>query len=351
MSGPQAPAQARKLKIGMVAPPWFEVPPRAYGGIEGICASLVDGLTARGHSVTLIGVGSNGTNSQSFLRTFSEPPSGRLGEALPELIHAAAANSALAELDLDLVHDHSLAGPLTAGGRALPTIVTTHGPVEGEFGAYYVYLPSNVRFVAISDAQRRLAPGLKWVGRVYNAISVDDYPFQAEKDDIAVFLGRMHPTKGAHLAIKVAREAGLPLILAGKCTEPIEKHYFENEVEPLLGPDIEWAGQLETEPKKEMLAKARCLLFPILWNEPFGIVLCEAMACGTPVVALDGGSVEEIVIDGVTGFICRSESELVNAIKSVGEIDPAKCREQASHFDVDTMVEGYESIYLSETQN
>jgi glycosyltransferase involved in cell wall biosynthesis len=344
-------ARTRKLRIGMVAPPWFEVPPRAYGGIEWMCASLVDGLAARGHDVTLIGAGTPGTNSQTFLRTFSEPPSARLGQALPEVIHAGAAATALAELDLDIVHDHSLAGPLTAGSRQFPTVVTTHGPVEGEFGAYYVYLPPEVRFIAISDAQRRIAPGLNWAGRVYNAVRVDDYPFQTEKDDVAVFLGRIHPTKGVHIAIKAAREAGLPLIIAGKCTEPIEKEYFKREVEPLLGPDIDWVGQIETEPKKEMLAKARCLLFPIQWNEPFGMVMCEAMACGTPVVALDGGSVEEIVIDGVTGFVCATESELVNAIRSVGEIDPAKCREQASHFDVDTMVEGYESIYLSETQN
>jgi glycosyltransferase involved in cell wall biosynthesis len=316
-----------------------------------MCASLVDGLAARGHEVTLVGAGSHHTESQSYLRTFSEPPSGRLGQALPEVVHAAAATSAIAKLDLDLVHDHSLAGPLTAGGRSIPTIVTTHGPVEGEFGAYYAYLHPSVRFIAISDAQRRIAPGLNWAGRIYNAIPIDEYPFRTEKDDIAVFLGRMHPTKGAHIAIKAAREAGLPLILAGKCTEPIERLYFESEVKPLLGPDIEWAGEVETEPKKEMLARARCLLFPIKWNEPFGIVMCEAMACGTPVVALEGGSVPEIVIDGVTGFVCRSESQLVDRIKAAGDIDPAKCREHARQFDVEPMVEGYEAIYLSETQS
>jgi glycosyltransferase involved in cell wall biosynthesis len=335
----------------MVAPPWFEVPPRAYGGIEWMCASLVDGLAARGHEVTLVGAGSRHTESLRFLRTFSEPPSERLGQALPEVVHAAAATSAIAELELDLVHDHSLAGPLAAGGRSIPTIVTAHGPVEGEFGAYYAYLHPNVRFVAISYAQKRIAPGLNWVGCVHNAIPIEDYPFRAEKDNIAVFLGRMHPTKGAHIAIKAAREAGIPLILAGKCTELVERLYFESEVKPLLGSDTEWIGEVETEPKKEILARARCLLFPIKWNEPFGMVMCEAMACGTPVVALDGGSVPEIVVDGVTGFVCQSESELVNAIKASGEIDPTKCREQARLFDVDSMVEGYERIYRSETQS
>jgi glycosyltransferase involved in cell wall biosynthesis len=245
------------------------------------------------------------------------------------------------------VHDHSLAGPLAAGSREAATIVTAHGPVEGEMGYYYGHLDPRVRLVAISDAQRDNAPDLPWVGHVYNAVPVDEYPFSDIKEDVAVFLGRMHPTKAPHIAIRAARAAGLPLILAGKCTEPLELDYFENEVKPLLGPDVEWVGELETEPKKQCLQRARCLVFPIQWNEPFGIVMAEAMACGTPVVALKGGSVSEVVLDGVTGFVCRNESELPDRIKMIDKIDPVGCRKHVQEtFNIEKMVSGYESIYL-----
>src|SRR4051794_40901598 len=157
------------LSIAMVAPPWFEVPPRGYGGIESVVADLVNGLTERGHTVTLVGSGGPGTAAQDFVQVYEVPPSDELGSPMPEGVHAAAVGRLLSDLDVDIVHDHSLAGPLLARGRPVPTIVTAHGPVDGHEGDYFGWLGRSVGVVAISDAQRRINPAINWVGRVHNA--------------------------------------------------------------------------------------------------------------------------------------------------------------------------------------
>jgi glycosyltransferase involved in cell wall biosynthesis len=148
--------------------------------------------------------------------------------------------------------------------------------------------------------------------------------------------------------LRSRRRVRVPLVLAGKCSEPEERRYFEEEIAPRLGDGVEWTGEADTERKKDLLCRARCFVFPIQWEEPFGIVMVEAMACGTPVVALRAGSVPKVVEDGVTGFICDSPEELPAAIERVGEIDARACRERAlEHFGVEAMVSGYESAYLS----
>jgi glycosyltransferase involved in cell wall biosynthesis len=333
------------LRIGMVAPPWFELPPDGYGGIESMVYSLVQGLVARGHDVTLISAGEDRTEARSQ-QTYKEPPSERLGQALPEVVHAAVASRQLDELDLDVVHDHSLAGPLTSSDRPAPTVVTTHGPVEDELRVLYGSFGDGTSLVAISEFQRELAPELPWIATVHNGIPVDEYPMGVDKEDFCLFLGRANPEKAPDLAIKVAREAGRPIVLAAKCTEPEEQKYFDERVRPLLGPDAEWFGEANTEQKKDLLARAHCLVFPIQWNEPFGIVMVEAMACGTPVVALRRGSVPEVVIDGVTGFVRDRVEELAGAVERAGALDPRACRRHAAErFDVPVMVSGYEAAY------
>jgi glycosyltransferase involved in cell wall biosynthesis len=333
------------LRVAMVAPPWFNVPPDAYGGIEEVIFHLTEALTARGHQVTLIGAGADGTPAR-FLRTYREPPSDRLGEPLPELVHAAATERMLAGLDVDVVHDHSLAGPLTAAGRAVPTVATMHGPVDGEMGEYFRQLGDTVSLVAISAAQRALAPDLNWVATVYNAVDVESFPFRESKEDWLLFVGRFNPDKGAHLAIDAARAAGRPIVLAGKVNEPVEEEYFDREIRPRLGDDATYVGELDARRKRDLYQRAACLLFPIRWPEPFGMVMAEAMACGTPVVALRAGSVPEIVDDGRTGVICDSTDELPAAIGRALRLRPADCREHvARHFDVATMATGYERVY------
>jgi glycosyltransferase involved in cell wall biosynthesis len=333
-----------RLRIAMVAPPWFAIPPVGYGGIESMVYLLTEGLVERGHDVTLIGAGPT-TTSARYRATFTRPPSDKVGDAVLEVVHAARVSDLLRELRPHVVHDHSVAGPLLADDRPL-TILTAHGPSDGGFIEYYEVLTRRVRVVAISEAQRNLAPQIRWFATVHNAIPVEQYPFRAEKEDFVLFLGRMSPDKGAHLAIETARKVGRPLLLAGKCSEPTEKEYFHTQIEPALDDRVRWLGEVDDETKKDLLSRAWCLLFPIQWEEPFGLVMAEAMACGTPVVACPRGAAPELVRDGVTGYLRQDVAPLAQAVEECGSIEPKTCREHVrERFDVDVMVSGYEDVY------
>jgi glycosyltransferase involved in cell wall biosynthesis len=337
------------LRIAIVAPPWYSIPPLGYGGIESMVYWLAEGLVERGHDVTVVGAGPSGTSAR-FLPTFLEPPSDRIGQVLPEVIHALHAAELLDQLErerpLDVVHDHCAASALAACRRRAPTVVTAHGPVTGEMAAYYRRLEPGIALVAVADFQRARAPGLPWAGTVHNATPVDAYPFESSKDEFCLFLGRMSPEKAPDLAIEAAKAAGRQIIVAGKCTEPAERAYFDERVRPLLGPDAIWYGEADAVHKAELLSRARCLVFPVRWDEPFGLVMVEAMACGTPVVALRAGSVPEVVADGVTGFVCDDPSELPAAIDRVDVLEPKSCRQRVvDRFDVPQMAEGYELVY------
>jgi glycosyltransferase involved in cell wall biosynthesis len=335
-----------KLRIAIEAPPWFEIPPQAYGGIEWICSYLADGLTERGHEVTVIGAGRPLTAASFVGWSYERPPSERLGESLPEVLHAAVCVRAIGGLDVDVVHTHMLAGPLLAAGRTVPTVATAHGPMTGELGQYFRWLAPYLRLVSISASQRAEAPHLPWVGTVYNGIPVSEYPFRERKEDFLLFLGRMSPEKGVHIAIDAARKADLPIMVAGKCNEAAERDYFAREIAPRLGRGVEWIGPVGSQDKMDLLARARCLVNPIQWSEPFGIVMVEAAACGTPVVAIGNGSVPEVVDDGRTGVVVCDPAELAEAIRWSRQIDPAECRARAERmFDTATMVAGNEQIY------
>jgi glycosyltransferase involved in cell wall biosynthesis len=330
----------------MVAPPYFDVPPTAYGGIETVVADLVDSLVARGHKVTLIGAGNHATRAQRFITTYDIGPADRLGEPMPEIVHAAKVASILDTLDVDVIHDHTMAGPLMARGRLTPTVVTAHGPVHGDPGEYYRALGDTIQLVAISDAQRANAPDLPWSARVHNAIRAETFPFRAEKEEYALFLGRFHPEKAPHLAIDAARSAGLPIVLAGKCSEPIERAYFAREIEPRIGKDVTIFGIADATAKRRLLSRAACMLFPIQWEEPFGLVVIEAMVCGTPVIALRRGAVPELIVDGQTGIIVDDAAELPDGIVRARDIDPVTCRRHVeAGFTVEVMAEGYEAVY------
>ena len=340
------------LRIALVAPPYFDIPPAAYGGVETVLAELANTLVDRGHRVTLIAAGRDGTRAE-FRRLWDEPMTERLGEPFPEVAHAAAAREVILGLvkdeGLDVVHDHTLAGPLLAPyyrTLGLPTVITAHGPVTGDLRGLYRSLGDQIGLVAISARQRELAPELNWIATVHNAVRAEAFPFQAKKDDYALWLGRYHRDKGPDLALEAAHAADIPLILAGKCNEPLEKAYFEQEIKPLLTSADTVFGMADATQKRKLLAGARCLLFPIQWEEPFGMVMIEAMACGTPVVALRGGSVPEVVEDGVTGIICDQPDKLAKALIDVDEISPAACRRRViEHFGVDRLGAGYEASY------
>jgi glycosyltransferase involved in cell wall biosynthesis len=202
-------------------------------------------------------------------------------------------------------------------------------------------------FVAISESQRSMAPeNLRWAGVVYNGIPMDRYPLRQDKDDFLFFLGRADEEKAPHLAILAARQAGRRLVLCATTKNERERAYWASEVEPILGEDVEVRGEVSAEEKVELLGRAAALLFPIQWAEPFGLVMTEAMACGTPVVAWRDGSVPEVVADGVTGFVVGSVEEMAAAVGRVGELDPRVLRARVEErFSAEAMVTGYERAY------
>lgn len=335
----------RPLRIAVIAPPYFSVPPDSYGGVEAVVAGLVDTLVGRGHHVTLVAAGRNGTRAQAFLQTWADPPTHLLGGGVGEVINAARVLAGLRLDGVDLVHDHTLAGPLLAPSRRVPTVVTVHGPLD-ELADVYRPLGHTVQLVAISRAQMSQAPQLSWVGAVPNGIDVDSFPFRARKDDYVLFLGRHHPHKAPHLAIDAAKAAGVRILLAGKCQEKLEKEYYAREIRPRLGEDVVDVGVADAASKRRLLAGAQCLVFPVCWDEPFGLVMTEAMACGTPVVALARGAVPEVVAHGRTGFVVERPEELAQAILRVGELDARTCRAWVGErFSLEAMCHGYERVY------
>jgi glycosyltransferase involved in cell wall biosynthesis len=301
-----------------------------------VCASLVDALVERGNDVTLIAAGRNHTRGR-FVQTVETPP-GEGGDfaSLTEVIHAARAVRALDNLEVDVVHDHSLAGPLTAKAHRAPTVVTAHMPVAGpeSWAEYYAAIGENVSLVALSDAQQHAAPHLRWAAVVPNGIEVDQFPFRQDKDEYVLYLGRISTTKG------------IELVIAGKGTIPSEHRYFEQRILPQLGDRVEWVGEVSGQRKLDLLARARCLVFPIRWQEPFGLVLLEAMACGTPIVALGEGAVPEIVEDGRTGILCQDPAELAAGINAASRLSARECRAHVRHhFSAKRMAERYEAAY------
>jgi glycosyltransferase involved in cell wall biosynthesis len=337
------------LRLVVIAPPHYEIPPAFYGGAERICYLLVEGLIDRGHDVTLVATGPNHTRAR-FIRTLEQPcGEGTDADILNATIHVARALAALDQIPADVVHDHTLIGPLTGRYRAAPTVVTAHLPVAGPESQrdYLEVIGGWCSLVALTDAQRRHAPHLNWAGTVHNGISLQQHPFRAQKDDYVLYMGRVSRTKGIHTAIDAARAAGMRLVIAGKGTIVPEMTYFETEISPRLGGGVEWVGEVGGDQKHDLLARAQCLLFPVQWEEPFGLVLLEAMACGTPVVALRAGSVPEVVADGVSGFVCDEAAELPEAIGKAAALDPRACRDHvARHFTAERMVAGYEALYM-----
>jgi glycosyltransferase involved in cell wall biosynthesis len=339
------PGAPEPLSIALVAPPFYEVPPAGYGGIEAVVAQLADGLVRRGHRVTLLAAAGSQTDAR-LVPTFDEPQWPRLGRPEPELLHAARVAELLAELQPDVVHDHSAIGPAFARDRSVPTVITSHGPATGAWGEYLAAAGDSMYLVAISQSQVDLTPELPWRAVVHNSLDAAAVPWRAEKDDFVVWLGRFSPDKAAHLAIDVAQQAGRRILLVGKCTEPDEQEYFDAEVQPRLGREAEYLGEMEAEEKYELLGRAAALVFPLQWEEPFGMVLVEAMACGTPVLSLARGAVPEVVVDGVTGYVRREADELVECLGLLDRIDPRACRKHVEQsFSPETMVSGYERVY------
>jgi glycosyltransferase involved in cell wall biosynthesis len=337
------------MRIAQIAPPWFPVPPPGYGGVELVVAQLADHLVERGHDVTLFANPDSRTAAQLVTSVLDAPDPALLGNEWLDAHHAIAAYQQIRDSCFDVVHDHSgVVGP--ALGALLdgspPVVHTLHGPWDEMTRLFYSAVASQLHLVAISETQRRANPHVRYAGVVHNGIALDRYPFREEKDDFLVYIGRANPDKGPTLAIEVARRVGLPLAMIVKKSEPFERSYWDEIVAPQLHDEVEVFENVSHERKVDLLGRARAMVFPIQWPEPFGLVMVEAMACGTPVVACGVGAAVELVEDGVTGYLRNSVADLVQAVGHVEDCAPAACRARvAEHFSAEVMVRRYEAIF------
>lgn len=335
------------MRIAIIAPPWVPVPPPAYGGTETVLDSLARGLQVAGHDVLLFATGDSTCEvPRSWVRACA---AGTVDTgSATELHHVVNGYERVLAWGPDLIHDHTLAGPVYARRFEIPVVTTNHGPFDGELGDYYRAISADVPIIAISRQHAARAIDTRVAAVIHHGVDVDAFPFGDGDGGYALFLGRMCPDKGVHKAASIARAAGFPLRIAAKMREPAEERYFESQVAPLLGDGIEYLGEVGSAEKLDLLAHAECLLNPVTWPEPFGMVMVEALACGTPVVALRSGSVTELIEHGITGFVHDTDDALIEALPRVDGLDRARCREEAANrFSTARMVADHLALYRS----
>jgi glycosyltransferase involved in cell wall biosynthesis len=334
------------VRIAQLAPVTESVPPQRYGGTERVVAVLTDALVRRGHEVTLFASG----DSQTSARLVPVVPQATRLAGIPDarpadlLALAGAYDRAAA---FDVIHSHLDYPTLPFAQQSrTPTVVTCHGRLDLLHIHPLFETLRAAHLVSISDNQRRLLPHWHWARTVYNGIDLDNYTFHPRHGDYLAFLGRITPEKGIEDAVEVARLAGVPLKVAAK-VDPTDEAYYQAVARPLFERQgVEYLGEITEREKDSFLGQALALLFPIRWPEPFGLVMVEALATGTPVIAGRFGSVPEIVEDGVTGFIGDSLEEMALAVRRLGELDRAACRRRVEQrFSAEQMAAGYERIY------
>jgi glycosyltransferase involved in cell wall biosynthesis len=338
---------ARALRLAIVAPLYESVPPRLYGGTERVVSWLTEELVRLGQDVTLFAAG----DSRTAARLHAVAPRGlRLARECrdPAAWHVAMLHDVAERADdFDLIHfhlDHAHFPLVRALG--LPALTTLHGRLDLPELAPLFERYGDMALVSISDAQRAPLPRAHWAGTVYHGLPRDLLPFSSGPGEYLAFLGRIAPEKGPERAIRIARRAGVPLKIAAK-VEATDRAYFEAVIEPMLGGQgVEFIGEIGEHEKAEFLGRAAALLFPIDWPEPFGVVMIEALACGTPVIAFPCGSVPEIVVPGVNGSIAADEHAAVAAVAAIPTLDRATCRRDfEARFTADRMARDYLELY------
>jgi glycosyltransferase involved in cell wall biosynthesis len=331
-----------------VSPPWVAVPPRGYGGIEWVASLLADGLTERGHQVTLFATGDSKTTAD-LEYVFDRAPGLRFNNSIfHDTMHQLLVHRDLSRFDL--VHQHTYWSGLVAAMLAgIPVVHTLHRAFTDEMRQIYRPLADRIWFVAVSEDQRARMPELRYAGVVYNGIDLSRYPLREDKEDFLLFIGRTHPNKGPLLAAETARAAGLPLVMAVKVVEQVEEEHWWKDVKPMLPEGTTVVSEISHDDKVDLMQRARAVLFPIDWEEPFGLVQTEAMACGTPVIGTPRGATPEVIADGETGFIVPVDGYVeaaVEAIKKASELDPRACRARVEErFSAGAMIEGYEAVF------
>ncbi len=341
------------LHVAMLAPPWISVPPPGYGGVESVVSVLTEALVRRGNAVTLF-CAPGSASSASVVSLLHESHPNEIERSLYEVDHVARA---FQEIDLapgdgrfDVVHDHCGFTALAMADRLdTPLVHTLHGQFTASTAAFYAHHAHKAALVGISQAQLASAPaGIDAVDAIPNPIDLQDWPLREHKDDYLLWIGRMTAEKGPHRAIAAARAAGVPLILAG-VIQPGQQAFFDREVAPHLdGERVRFVGEVGGSVKRSLFACARALLMPIRWEEPFGMVMIEALACGTPVIAFPEGAARELVLHRQTGFLVADEQAMATAVGELPGIAARDCRAWvAEHCDMDVVAAAYEATYRS----
>jgi glycosyltransferase involved in cell wall biosynthesis len=340
--------------VVIVAPPWYPTPPHGYGGIELVVGLLSDALRKAGQRVTLLAA--EGSEADAIIlapRTWSSDLGGP-DERLRELTYATRVASTLEVLDgVDVVHDHCGFSSLVAAclTDVAPVVHTVHGDIPKSYSTFYSSVAGRAGFVSISAAQRQSMPTLPWIGTVHNAVDVDSLAVTpAEKEPYLLCLARICPDKGQHVAIEVARRTGMRLVLAGKVeATPPSIDYFERYVAPAIDDDhVVHLPNVAGEEKARLLSRAYALLAPLQWEEPFGLAMVEAMASGTPVIAMARGAATELVTEGVTGFLVKDADEMARAVPLAAGADPWACADATrARFSPWAMAQAYLHLYAS----
>lgn len=335
------------MKIAQIAPVAERVPPKTYGGTERVIHALTEELVKRGHQVTLFASGDSVTSAKlesvyprSIREAKLKDPYGLNPWTLLNIGLAYELQD-----EFDLIHDHMVPVSLPAANLATtPVVATMHQPFDNQNRALFQTM-HGPHIVTISEAQMYSLPNLNHAGTVYNGLPMETYPFGAEMGEYLLFVGRISLEKGVHFAIEAAQEMDMELIIAAKLN-PQDHAYFEQYVEPRLSNRIRWIGEVEEKERNELMAGARCFLYPVTWREPFGLALIEALACGCPVVAFNQGSIPEIVETGVTGYVVQDVETMIEAVQNIGVINRKACRDRVlAEFSDTRMADGYEAVY------
>jgi glycosyltransferase involved in cell wall biosynthesis len=328
-------------RVAILSPVAWRTPPRHYGAWETVASNITEGLVARGWDVTLFASGDSVTRARLHAvvdRAYEEDPA--VDPKVAEYVHISEAFEHATEFDL--IHSHYDFMALTYSRLVkTPVLTTIHGFSSSQIMPVYQKYRDGY-FVSISDSDR--APGLNYLATVYNGIDLALYPFQESRGDDLIFLGRIHPDKGVHLAIEMARLSGRRLIIAGIMQD---ETYYREMLNPYIdGRDVQYVGPVGVPGKNELFAHAYALVHLNTIPERFGLVLVEANAAGVPVIAMNLGSCREVIDDGQTGFLVNNVREAVRALQRIGEIDRNACRRRVQQcFAIETMVEAYERVY------
>ncbi|MFZ0663299.1 MAG: glycosyltransferase family 4 protein [Acidobacteriaceae bacterium] len=332
------------MRVGLIAAPFIPVPPKLYGGTELFVAQLAEGLVRNGIEAVVYSNGESEVKAENryLYRKMEWPVHSDVQAQFKDANHTAWAVHDAAKT-CDVIHLNNATGLTFSRFVDSPFVYTIHHPKVPALSEFYRFYPE-VFYAMISDAQRQLE-SMPRMQTIHHGISMDTYIPVEEKRPYLAFIGRIAPIKGVHLAIEVAKRSGIPLKIAGE-VQPIFQDYFDTEIRPHIdGSFIEYLGPADFAAKSELLGNAMAMLFPIQWDEPFGLVMIESMACGTPVIALEGGSVREVVKNGVSGWVCGCIDEMVEAVQTL-HLQSHVVREYAqANFSVDTMVERYIGLY------